>query len=343
MRPKSLMLLLLALGCGLVASIGISQVIESRNRAAAPAMEKEPIYVATQDIKVNQPLTPQIVTLEEWPKEKIPADAIRDLKEIQGQRSGTTILSGEPLRKAKFAMDKRIDEIPAGYRVVAVSADAVSSAGYLLQPGDRVDVLMYVDATNARSGVQQSLTKTILQDVRVFAVNEQWRPAEDKSNESITAKTISLLVTPEQAEKMMQATEMGKIRLILRNPDDPQVAETNGTDASELLSGMSSADRNKEWGVKKKPTGEGTNAGGQQQEDTQEHFLMNLVRGGELVQVDMTRNGQGSIWTPSEPRVLVPADPTSSPPTTTTVGPPPPPTTTPAAGPVVPTPVSLTK
>ncbi len=86
MRPKSLMLLLLALGCGLVASIGISQVIESRNRAAAPAMEKEPIYVATQDIKVNQPLTPQIVTQEEWPKERIPADAIRDLKEIQGQR-----------------------------------------------------------------------------------------------------------------------------------------------------------------------------------------------------------------------------------------------------------------
>lgn len=342
MRPKSLMLLVLALGCGLVASIGISQVIESRNRAAAPAAEKEPIFVATQDIKVNQPLTPLIVTLEEWPKEKIPADAIRDLKEIQGQRSGTTILSGEPLRKAKFAMDKRIDEIPAGYRVVAVPADAVSSAGYLLQPGDRVDVLMYVDATNANNGIQHSLTKTILQDVRVFAVNEQWRPAEDKSNESIAAKTVSLLVTPVQAEKMMQATEMGKIRLVLRNPDDPQVAETNGTDSSELLTGMSGADRNKEWGVKKKPSGEGSNAGAQQQEDNQEHFVMNLVRGGELVQVDMTRSGAGGIWTPSEPRVLVPADPTSSPPsTTTTTGPAPAPA--PATAPAVSTPVSLTK
>ena len=251
-------------------------------------MEKEPIYVATQDIKVNQPLTPLLLTLEEWPKEKVPADAIRDLKEIQGQRSGTTILAGEPLRKAKFAMDKRIDEIPAGYRVVAVPADAVSAAGYLLQPGDRVDVLMYVDAQNAKSGVQQSITKTILQDVRMFAVNEQWRPAEDKSNESITAKTVSLLVTPEQAEKMMQATEMGKIRLILRNPDDPQVAETNGTDASELLTGMSSSDRNKEWGVKKKPGGEGSKDANQAPEDNSEHFVMNIVRGGELAQVDLT-------------------------------------------------------
>jgi pilus assembly protein CpaB len=339
MRPKSLMLLLLALGCGLVASIGISQVIESRNRAAQPTMEKEPIYVAMQDIKVNQPLTPQIVTQEEWPKEKIPADAIRDIKEIQGQRSGTTILAGEPLRKAKFAMDKRIDEIPSGYRVVAVPADAVSAAGYLLQPGDRVDVLMYVDATNAKSGVQQSLTKTILQDVRIFAVNEQWRPAEDKSNESITAKTVSLLVTPEQAEKMMQATEMGKIRLVLRNPDDPQVAETNGTDAAELLTGVSSGDRTKEWGVKKKPAGEG-NAKEQPPENNQEHFVMHMVRGGELVQVDMTRNGEGTIWTPSEPRILVPADPTPSSSQTTTVNPPSP---TPPPAPVAPMPVSLTK
>ncbi len=342
MRPKSLMLLLLALGCGLVASIGISQVIESRNRAAQPAVEKEPIYVATQDIKVNQPLTPQIVTLEEWPKEKIPADAIRDLKEIQGQRSGTTILAGEPLRKAKFAMDKRIDEIPAGYRVVAVPADAVSAAGYLLQPGDRVDVLMYVDAQNPKSGVQQSITKTILQDVRIFAVNEQWRPAEDKSNESITAKTVSLLVTPEQAEKMMQATEMGKIRLVLRNPDDPQVAETNGTDASELLSGMSSADRNKEWGVKKKPNGEGSREAKQEPEDTSEHFLMNIVRGGELAQVDMSRSGSTSIWTPGEAKVLVPADPVAAQAaTTTTTNPAPPPA--PPAAPAGHTPVSLSK
>ncbi len=67
------------------------------------------------------------------------------------------------------------------------------------------------------------------------------------------------------------------------------MAETNGTDASELLTGMSSSDRNKEWGVKKKPNGEGSNAGNQElSQITAEHFVMNVVRGGELVQVDMT-------------------------------------------------------
>lgn len=258
MRPKSLMLLLLAIGCGLVASIGISQVIESRNHAAAPVVEKEPIFVAAKDIRVNQPLTPQLVALEEWPKEKVPGDAIHDLKEIDGQRSGTTILAGEPLRKAKFATDKRMDEIPSGYRVVAVPADAVSAAGYLLEPNDRVDVLLFVEPNN-KSTVQESVTKTILQDIRVFAVNEQWRTPEgsDKSNEVIAAKTISLLVTPEQAEKLMQATEMGKIRLVLRNSDDSQVANTDGTDAQELLTGTSAGNRNKEMPKPAPPQSDG--------------------------------------------------------------------------------------
>src|SRR5262245_53032769 len=103
MRPKSLILLLLALGCGLVASIGISQVLEHRNQApAAPEMEK--ILVATKDIKVNEPFTDKNVQLEDWPKEKIPTDAIRDVKEIETQRAGGSVLVGEPIRKAKFAI-----------------------------------------------------------------------------------------------------------------------------------------------------------------------------------------------------------------------------------------------
>jgi len=245
MRPKSLMLLLLALGCGLVASIGISQVMDARNRGAAPAVEKEPILVALKDIKVNETLNEKNLKLEEWPKDKIPADAMRDLKEVQGQRAGGIILADEPLRKAKFAVDHRIEEIPRGYRVVAVSADAVSATGNLLQPGDRVDMVLSVKHNN--SGTQNQIAKTILQDIRVFAINEQYRPAEgNKSDESIAAKTVSLLVTPTQAETIALAGEMGKIRLVLRHPDDEGIAETQGAEENELLQGSSKADRNHE-------------------------------------------------------------------------------------------------
>src|SRR3954471_7453601 len=157
MRPKSMMLLALALGCGLVASIGISQVMDARNRNAAPDAEKEPILVAAKDIKVNESLNEKNLKLEDWPKEKIPSDAIRNIKDVQGQRAGGIILADEPLRKAKFAVDHRIEEIPKGYRVVAVPADAVSATGNLLQPGDRVDMLL---AIKNNTGAHNQFAKT---------------------------------------------------------------------------------------------------------------------------------------------------------------------------------------
>jgi pilus assembly protein CpaB len=295
------MLLALALGCGLVASIGISQMIESRH--AAPVIETEPIFVASKDIKINEPFSDLNLHVEEWPKGNVPGDAIRIPKDFAGHRSGTTILAGEPLRKAKFAEDKRVEQIPPGYRVVAVGADAVSAIGYLLQPGDRVDVLMFLDV-NGRSGVDRSITKTILQDIDVFAVNEQYQPSDSHSSEMITAKTVSLLVTPEQAEKLTQATEMGKIRLVLRHPDDNHVAETRGTDAVELLTGVSAGDRLKEFQT---PSPQSKN-GAAATPGNAEHFVVNLVKGGELSLVDMSRGGDGR-WLVGESKVIVAADP----------------------------------
>jgi pilus assembly protein CpaB len=307
MRPKSMMLLALALGCGLVASIGISQVMDARNRNAGTEVEKEPILVAAKDIKVNEALNEKNLKLEDWPKEKIPSDAIRDLKDVQGQRAGGIILADEPLRKAKFAVDHRIEEIPKGFRVVAVPADAVSATGNLLQPGDRVDLLL---AMKNNSGAHSQFARTILQDIRVFAINEQWQAAEgNKSNETIAAKTVSLLVTPAQAETIALATEMGKIRLVLRHPDDEGVADTHGTEESEILTGNSKSERKQE-----DLAGSGDQSNGilnwlkQQQSPPQptatvaapvpaappeEHFTMEVLKADELSHVDFARQGEG--------------------------------------------------
>ncbi len=313
MRPKSLILLLLALGCGLVASIGISQVLDRRNHDAEPAVEKEPIYVALKDIKVNDPIvTDKNVKLEEWPKDRIPSDAIRDSKDYQGQRAGGLILAGEPIRKAKFAIDNRVTEIPKGYRVEAVQSDAVSATGNLLQPGDRVDVLLTVK--NVGNTANQ-FAKTILQDVKVFAVNEQWRPTEgNKSDESIPAKTVSLLLTPAQAQVIYLAEAMGRIRLVLRNPDDNEVATTAGTDAEAILQSSLAGDRGKEsgddttaksdssssilkWLSQPKPdsTAQATPPQPPQPDPTQT-FWMDVYKGDELHRVQFTRNGNEGRW-----------------------------------------------
>ena len=85
MRPKSLVLLALALGCGLVASIGISQVLDSNNKNQA-AVETVPIYVALQNINLGDPVDDAMVSLQEWPKDKVPVGAITKWEDIASQR-----------------------------------------------------------------------------------------------------------------------------------------------------------------------------------------------------------------------------------------------------------------
>ncbi|HZZ28068.1 MAG TPA: Flp pilus assembly protein CpaB [Pirellulales bacterium] len=304
MRPKSLILLLLALGCGLVASIGISQVMQNRNHDQAPVVEMDKILVASHDIKVNEPLSDKNVQLEDWPKEKIPADVVHDIKELENQRAGGIILVGEPIRKAKFAVDNRIQEIPHGYRVVAVPADAVSATGNLLQPGDRVDIVVSIKHGTIS---QSQVAKTILQNIRVFAINEQWRPTEgNKSDESITAKTVSLLVTPGEAETIALASELGHIRLVLRNPNDEQVADTSGTEENEILTGKTKGNHDQDltksgggildWLKQQTGSAPSTAPTPASTLNPEEHFTMTLQKGDELSRVEFSRKNKDDRW-----------------------------------------------
>ena len=102
MRPKSLILLMLALGCGLVASIGISQVMDRRNQQPAPVGETEAIFVAMQNIEFGDQLSTQVLKLEQWPKDKIPEGALSTLEDVEGRRARTKLYAGEPILEAKF-------------------------------------------------------------------------------------------------------------------------------------------------------------------------------------------------------------------------------------------------
>jgi pilus assembly protein CpaB len=242
MRTKSIVLLALALGCGLVASIGISQIIEQNKKGGGPAVETEAILVAMKPIASQEQLKAENIKLEQWPRNLIPKGALTRVEDVDGRRIKHAIAPGEPILQNKLVgeQDKRPTiDVPPGYRLAAVHADAVSAVGNLIQPGDRVDVLVYLKGYNGGPPG----TNTILQDIKVFAVNDQWRPSDDKTGDPIATKNVTLLVTPEQAEKLTLATEMGKLRLVLRSPDDQlKVENSDGTTPQELFSGTDSTD-----------------------------------------------------------------------------------------------------
>ncbi|MBI3837349.1 MAG: Flp pilus assembly protein CpaB [Planctomycetia bacterium] len=240
MRSKSILLLALALGCGLVASIGISQIIEGRNKAPSADSDVQPIFVAMTDINANEVLSAQVIKLEEWPKKMVPAGALTKLENVEGKRARTKLYQGEPIVAAKLLGANEsvgaANQIPAGYRVAHVKVDAVTGGNNLILPGDRVDVLVFRNTGDMNA----TAAKIVLQDIKVFAVDthtetEFTRTKGDQS-EPMTAKTIALLVTPQQSVILHAASEIsGSVRLALRNPEDESHANIPGATIGDIF------------------------------------------------------------------------------------------------------------
>jgi pilus assembly protein CpaB len=240
MKMKSLILIFIALGCGLVATIGISQVMQQNSGGGGPAMKMEQILVAKGDIDIGAILDANSVQLEEWPAAKVPEGAVRTLEEVNGQFPQARFYKGEPILLAKIS-DKNKSasgSIETGYRTstIKVDEDTVMEG---IGPGDRVDVMVFL---RKGEGIQQTGVYPIIKNVRVFSKGAQMeRVVDAKSGQETRARTISLMVKPGQAQEIALAAQMGKITLALRNPkDDPADDKDQVVPLSELLNGKAS-------------------------------------------------------------------------------------------------------
>src|SRR5690606_32995164 len=127
--------------------------------------------------------------------------------------------------------------LPSGKRAVATQISADTSAGGFILPNDRVDVIMTRATEESASGY---LTETILQDIRVLAI-DQTIGEDDDGRKVRLGQTATLELTPEQAEIITVAQQMaGRLTLALRPTVDVGEA-SSGNDARYLLSGMSSS------------------------------------------------------------------------------------------------------
>src|SRR5688572_2367492 len=252
MRMKSLILIFIALGCGLVASIGISQVMD-RNGSGG-SLEVEQILVALNDIDIGSRLDATNVKLEDWPKAKVPEGAVRRLDDVKEKFANSRFFKGEPIHISKVTdqLGNIATKVPQGYRAmpVKVDEDTVMKA---ISPGDRVDVMVFLRKN--LPDIPETGAFTILRNVRVFAINSNTERAADGKAEAGNFRTVSLLVKPEHSRELIIAGQLGKIMLTLRRPDEEDaddVEDVNSLD--DILSGKSktASDTN---GPSKNPNG----------------------------------------------------------------------------------------
>jgi pilus assembly protein CpaB len=317
MRPKSLALLLLALGCGLVASIGITRVMtkpgEGENTAAATG-----ILVAATDIAMNDRLTPEMVKMVQWPKDTTPPGAISKLEDIENRRARTKIFAGESILDKRLTgkgagLQSASDSIPVGYRVVPVKVDLVSGGSDLIMPGNRVDVMLHL-VRDPNRGINETVTRTILQDIKVFAVNDVLDMEKEKDgSKSIAAKTISLLVTPQQAATMMLATQTGVVNLVMRSAEEDKKDGRVEARISQLVGGAGSSPQPnveaRDPPVVKQPPVLAVATPPVQAPIPRITWTMQVLRGNTLESVVFEKNGDGDSKAPFDSwRVAAPAN-----------------------------------
>jgi pilus assembly protein CpaB len=226
MRNKS-MFLIIASVCGAVAAVGASQLIQGQTTSPVRTTE---IFVAAREIGEATKLTVDMMTLEQWPADRVPPGATNDLTLLEGKTAGQRFFAGEPVMLAKLIEDGEQfnANIPDGFSVVSMAADDATSVGNLVRPGDRVNVMAWFSKS---AHIPETGVRTVLRGVKVFAVDGRTtRSSKPTEHEQANGpSTVSLLIHKSDEEAWTYASELGRIRLSLSGPDDTvDTPETRG-------------------------------------------------------------------------------------------------------------------
>ena len=232
MKKRAVMILGLALVLGGTAAY-LGGPSGPRAAQAAP-IEIVEVLVAARDMKVGTVVEPEDVERVRWPRDAVPAGYSTDPSEVVGRGLLTPLSAHEPLLSGKLARKEAggglAITIPEGHRAMSVKVDDVISVAGFVVPGSRVDVLATLDQA---ARLREPTTRVILQNVPVAAADQQVQ--KDPQGEPVTVSVVTLVVTPEQGEKLALVASKGTIQLALRNSLDLAEVETAGVRPDELV------------------------------------------------------------------------------------------------------------
>lgn len=254
MKNQTLILLLVAGGCGVVAMMGVKQYLDKQNqKEVRPTVT---VLTALTPIKNGEALTAlntQFVTVD---AEQCPAGVVTDLEQIAERACKVPRAAGDWILVEQLGEKGQIgavQSIPPGYRVATIPVDATTNHSGMLQPGNRIDLLLAYEGRE--DGERVSRVIPLLEYIEVFAVDST-QFGVDQGGENAQARNISLLVTTEQMMKLTLAKKKGQISTVLRSSEDRDEIDLAGMDESFLtnrgegskISDVSSLDTMQEGG-----------------------------------------------------------------------------------------------
>lgn len=232
-RSRLLMIGVLALVFGAVVSLLVYRSLQGRGSSSnEPGTD---VIVAADDIQVGARIEDHDIRVARFPSSGLPAGNYGKKSQVLGRGVIIPISRGEFILPTKLAPENAGSGLPSlippGMRAVSVRVNEVVSVAGFVGPGTRVDVLL----TGTPNGSTESQTTTVLQNVAVIASGHTLE--RNASGDAQNTPVITLLASPEDAERLTLAQSEGKIQLSLRNPLDTQQDSVDAANAKGLYKG----------------------------------------------------------------------------------------------------------
>ena len=236
MRNRFFAVLVIAILAGGSLAYGTYNFMQSQPATQTVAAPTQPVVVASADLSLGTAIKKEDLTVMQFPQGAAPEGSFSQPAELIGRGLIVPVVKNEPILTAKLASKEAgaglPPVIPEGMRAVSVRVnEVVGVAGYVL-PGTRVDVVATQSPTDKK---QDTISKVVLSNVQVLTAGTRMEQDQEDAK-PVQVTVVTLLVNPEQAERLALASTEGKIQLALRNPLDQGSPNTPGIRPSGLMS-----------------------------------------------------------------------------------------------------------
>lgn len=216
-RSRMLTLAVFALGLSVLVTLLAYRMLQSRLK---PADDMTQIVVVSQKVGLGTRLAPEDLRLAAWPKAVPLQGSFQTIAEVVGRGVLVPMGANEPVLDSKLAPKEAgsgfTTAIPEGMRAVAVKVnDVIGVAGFVL-PGTRVDIIVSGSSDTGPNGTD--ISKVILENVQVLSAGQNID--QEVNGKPQNVQVVTLLVTPDDAQKLALASVDGRLQLALRNPLD---------------------------------------------------------------------------------------------------------------------------
>lgn len=235
-RSRLLMIGGIALALGAFVSFIVYRNLQSSaQRDSRPGVD---VVVAADDLQVGAKIADRDVKVVRFPEDTVPGHTFRKMSSVIGRGVVQSISQGEFILPEKLAGENSgyglPSLIPPGMRAVSVRVNEVVSVAGFVVAGTRVDVLL----TGNPTGAAEQQTTTVLENVAVIATGQKLE--RNSGGDPQMTPVITLLVSPDDAQKLTLASTQGRIQLSLRNPLDTRQQDLGAVNTGAIYKGVPS-------------------------------------------------------------------------------------------------------